>query len=93
MKFFCDHEELITQLKLERDNLKTRVAYFEGLFESLRDSFQKLAAQSKQAPPVPRQLTKEDLAQRLHLPVSLIDHIDLDRLGVQLQDGIQSQRR
>jgi len=93
MKLFCDHEELINQLKLERDSLKLRVAYLEKLTDSLRESLTRIAAQEKKvSQPVP--ITKEDIAQRLHIPASMIEHIDLTRLGIQLEaNGVQSQRR
>ena len=82
MKLLYDDRELVRQLEGERDYLRGRVQSLENTLKSLAESFQKLALSR---PQTGQPLTKEAIAARLGVPVSVVDQIDLNALGVQIQ--------
>src|SRR5690348_3042586 len=87
MKLFCDHDELLAELRAERDILRQEVA---KLRESLtaaqtvaHDMLVKLAASKV---PETQVITAEMMAKRLGIPESAIHQIDFQRLGLQLDE-------
>jgi len=91
MKIFCDHEELIAELKRQRDSLQAAldaqtkvVQAHQVTIASLQESVAKLAV-AMRAQPHPATLTREDMARKLGIPVSAIDLVDWERIGVTTQ--------
>lgn len=81
MKLLCDHTELIIELRIrlgaaerERDALLTDVRILRAAFDSLKDSFAKLAA--RQTAPAPRTVDYS------RIPPELRGQVDWERLGV-----------
>jgi hypothetical protein len=90
MKLFCDHDELIAQLKGERDRLQGQVVTLQGIVTSLTQANEKMAkeflavAQQRQgAGTVQQPITREEIARKFGLPLALADRIDFERLGYQ----------
>ena len=94
MKIFCDHEELIEQLKGERDSLRLLNAEQSAMIQNLQAGVKALqeaftratnALREASATPKPQPLTREALARQARIPESLIDQVDWQRMGIQVE--------
>ena len=79
------YTEMLHEAQGLRDDKKRLQVQIDDLakeLKAMREDYVTLAREKKQTPVI----TKEMIAQRMHLPLSLVDQIDFERLGMQVKE-------